>query len=352
LVLVCDHRGEHLAQRFQALAQGVSAPSHLSSHLPANLSAHVQAATCAGSAGAGSGREETTLCIEVSQHLQHSLARLATLRPDAIVLDPLVRGSSVELEAIAGVAGASTPLLLVIEPETPLPALMSALALRARAWDLVGCAAGAEEYALRVHKLLQQGRDLEAMCAWREQARHDDRSGLLRPQAFDENLQQHYSAAQRHGIDLTLVLLDLDRFGEVNKLHDHTIGDEVIARVGRAIRDGLRQEDCAGRLGGDEFGLLLPYTRSAEAIRVVQRLRERLQRLTLPTEMGDRRVCASAGFETFDGKDLEDAKSLRTHAERALRSAKLRGGDCLVYFRTLRQVGGGEHGIEPVALPS
>jgi diguanylate cyclase (GGDEF)-like protein len=311
LVLVCDHRGEQLAERLGATPRA--------------------------------GRAARWR-VETSAHLQRSLERVQAsegARPAALVIDPLVRSSAVEIEALAGAAPASLPILLVLEPgNAPLSALAGHLALQARPWDFAWASAGNDELELRLARLLQQGRDQAALCAWREQARHDERTGLLRPLAFEEHLVQHFSAAQRHGLDLALVLVDLDRFGEVNKRHDHTVGDELIARVGQAIRRGLRQEDCAGRLGGDEFGLLLPYTRAAEAARVLERLREDLSRLVLPSAMGAARVHASAGFETYDGRDLADVRELRAHAERALREVKQRGGDGALYYRALDRSGG------------
>jgi diguanylate cyclase (GGDEF)-like protein len=134
-----------------------------------------------------------------------------------------------------------------------------------------------------------------------------------------------------------LVLIDLDGFGKVNKIHDHTIGDEVIQRVAEAMRRSLRVEDIAGRLGGDEFAVVLPYTKNTDAARVVERLREEIHRLTGSFGEGRAlvRVAASLGYETFDGRDLLSASELRAHAERALREAKSRGGNLAVYYRAL-----------------
>jgi diguanylate cyclase (GGDEF)-like protein len=131
------------------------------------------------------------------------------------------------------------------------------------------------------------------------------------------------------------VLLDLDKFGSINKRHDHTVGDLLIARVGEVIRRNLRTEDVAGRLGGDEFAVLLPYTGKINAARVVNRLRTEIAKLSGKFE-GAREeipVSTSLGFETFDGSDLESLETLRRNAEMALRAAKRRGGNKGVYYR-------------------
>jgi diguanylate cyclase (GGDEF)-like protein len=159
----------------------------------------------------------------------------------------------------------------------------------------------------------------------------------LRPNAFQARLLEHFSAAQRHHHDLALVLIDLDRFGAINKEHDHTVGDDVISRVGDAIRRTLRVEDVAGRLGGDEFGVLLPYTGKINAALVVNRLRQEIARCSGQPEGANSHIdcSASIGFETYDGEDIDSLETLRRHSERALRVAKVQGGDQGVYYRSL-----------------
>jgi diguanylate cyclase (GGDEF)-like protein len=97
----------------------------------------------------------------------------------------------------------------------------------------------------------------------------------------------------------------------------------------------------AGRLGGDEFGVLLPYTRKVDAASVVQRLLDEIRGLSgpVPGHAEPLAVSASIGFETFSGRDLESVDELRAHAERALLHAKRRGGDQGIYFRGLTAVG-------------
>ncbi|MFT5689668.1 MAG: diguanylate cyclase (GGDEF)-like protein, partial [Planctomycetota bacterium] len=153
----------------------------------------------------------------------------------------------------------------------------------------------------------------------------------------EARLVEHFSAAQRHGHDIALVLIDLDRFGLINKEHDHTIGDAIIGMVGGAIRETLRTEDVAGRLGGDEFAVLLPYTRKIDAAHVVNRLREEIKKLSGRPQGAKSHVAVSAsiGFETFNGKDIESHEKLRNHAEQALRASKVAGGNCANYYRSL-----------------
>lgn len=314
-VLVCDHRGEGVL----TLARGLGSP---------------------------------TTRIEFSQSLRQSLDRLTRARPDLILVDPLSGAGFHELGALDRVRQRPTlvPMLLVRNGEVDPNWRRAAQAIRAPAWDLIDRDATVEELRVRVHRLLAEGRLHREVRDLRHRASHDDRTDLLRPWAFQARLDEHFSAAQRHGLPMTLALVDLDKFGAVNKQFDHTVGDELIARVGGAVRRCLRAEDIAGRLGGDEFAVLLPFTAPSDAVNVVERLGNELRRLSgVPggRERGHLAVSGSIGYAHYDGTNLLNSHELRQRAEEALRVAKRSGGDCSVSFDSLEageaeslQVGG------------
>jgi diguanylate cyclase (GGDEF)-like protein len=269
-----------------------------------------------------------------SSSLRETARQIAAFRPALILLQPMTRGTE-ELEAVDFVRG-EIPLLLQCERADPDAPQRVGRALSGGAWDLVFRDAPDEELELRATRLFALGALLRERNELRHLASHDDRTDLLRPKAFQTRLVEHFSAAQRHKLELALVLLDLDKFGTINKRHDHTVGDAIITKVGEAIRRNLRTEDVAGRLGGDEFAVLLPYTGKLNAASVVSRLRAAIAKLTGHFEgaRGEVQVSASIGFETFDGADLDSLETLRRHAEIALRQAKTRGGDQAVYYRS------------------
>ena len=304
LILVCDHRGEGLSEALRPLGH--------------------------------SGYR-----LQESSSLRQSRERLESLKPDLILVDPLARGGAVELEQIDLARGeTSIPILVISEREDPLPAVEAARALRGGPWDLVYRDAPLEEIQLRIERLRSHAEGLAELDEMRYHAAHDDHTGLLRPRPFQARLNEHFSAAQRHHFDLALALIDLDAFGRVNKDHDHMVGDEIIRQVGRAIRETIRLEDVAGRIGGDEFAIVLPYTRRVDAALVVSRLRDKIHEIGPTIDCADGRglplsVSASLGFETFDGADLDSLDHLRRHAEIALRNAKSRGGNRGLYYRSL-----------------
>lgn len=276
-----------------------------------------------------------------SRSLRETVRQLAAFQPEAILLDPLTRTGVAEFEAL-DLARAEVPVLVVCERDDREVALRAGRGLSAGAFDLLFRDASEEELGLRLARLLELSRMRREMDELRHRASHDDRTDLLRPKAFQARLVEHFSAAQRHKLELALVLLDLDKFGAVNKRHDHTVGDALIAKVGEVIRRNKRTEDIAGRLGGDEFAMLLPYTGKINAARVVSRLRTEIAKLSGRIE-GAREevpVSSSIGFETFDGSDLDSLETLRRHAEIALRQAKVRGGNQGIYYRNPPTDGG------------
>lgn len=286
-----------------------------------------------------SGKACAAFRTRETRDLRSTREALAGERFDLIVLHPLAEAGSAELEEIERLRGdpPPTPLLLVVEPGDARSAIAATRALESGAFDLVHRDASPEELVLRIERLLEEARSRAQIEDLRHRALHDDRTDLLRPAAFEQRLAEHFSAAERHRLPMAFVMIDLDGFGMVNKNYDHVVGDRVIARVGAAIRVALRAEDVAGRLGGDEFGVLLPYTGQIDAAHAVRRLRDEIRAQSQLVEgvPAGFRIRASLGFETFDGSNLASFAELRAHAEAALREAKRRGGDRGVYFRSL-----------------
>jgi diguanylate cyclase (GGDEF)-like protein len=120
------------------------------------------------------------------------------------------------------------------------------------------------------------------------------------------------------------------------------VGDLVISRVGDAIRNALRTEDLAFRLGGDEFGIILPFTGAVEAAHVCVRLRDAIWSvgdLALSGALTGRSiklpVSASIGFQVYSGGHPVTRQELRAHAEKALQAAKRSGGNRAVFHPSL-----------------
>jgi diguanylate cyclase (GGDEF)-like protein len=157
----------------------------------------------------------------------------------------------------------------------------------------------------------------------RAQATSDPLTGCENRRGFDERLTSEFGRALRYGRPLTLMLLDIDHFKEVNDRHGHEAGDDALRRLARALRSALRSNDTAARYGGEEFALLLPETPKQEGAQVAERIREMVT--TLPQEAPHEiHITVSLGVAGFP-EDAGDAGELMRAADRALYQAKSAG---------------------------
>lgn len=121
-----------------------------------------------------------------------------------------------------------------------------------------------------------------------EQARRDPLTGLLNHQAFSEILELESERAARYDHGLTLVFFDLDDFKSVNDTYGHMEGDRVLHRVGALAASMLRGSDVAGRMGGDEFAVLLLEADKHAGDRFLRRFRAGIAELSQRGELPDR----------------------------------------------------------------
>jgi diguanylate cyclase (GGDEF)-like protein len=183
------------------------------------------------------------------------------------------------------------------------------------------------ELRARVEAALRLGRMIALL---RDQAWIDPLTGLKNRAALDDALAAAASAFVRVRQPSALLLLDLDRFKQVNDEHGHGIGDELLRGVGAAIRASCRPYDTAARFGGDEFAVL--YTRvDPEAARnAAERLLEAVRQAKSGSERGSVRARVSAGLVAIQsGAEPFDAADLMKAADDALYEAKRAGGERL-----------------------
>lgn len=161
-----------------------------------------------------------------------------------------------------------------------------------------------------------------------KQATTDPLTGLANRRDFDRALAREAAYCQRHRRPLSLVILDIDHFKSINDLFGHPEGDRVLQLVSSAIRDSLRREDAAYRVGGEEFAVLLRDSDHDSAIRCVQRLQSDLKAQPICFTTGDERViCFSAGVAAADDSNGYDTERFVERADDALYRAKRSGRD-------------------------
>lgn len=135
-------------------------------------------------------------------------------------------------------------------------------------------------------------------------ASSDHLTGLLNLRAFEEVLQQEHRKAERFGRPYTLVVVDVDNLRQVNETLGHEAGSQVIVSVAAAISRSIRASDVAGRLGGDDFVVLLSEADAATGTAIAQRIRNNVYAGTVSVANRLIRANASLGVATFPDDHL------------------------------------------------
>jgi diguanylate cyclase (GGDEF)-like protein len=155
-------------------------------------------------------------------------------------------------------------------------------------------------------------------------ATHDGLTGCLNYQAFHEALVVESNRAHRYERSLTVIIADLDGFKAINDSNGHGVGDRILAGVAAAMQSGVRSTDLVGRIGGDEFAILLPETSIAEAQSLVERIREGTRNIEPPAI-----ATLSFGVTVWQGRGDSPSELLR-RADSALYEAKRLGRNGVV----------------------
>lgn len=202
------------------------------------------------------------------------------------------------------------------DPRTSYPVVLACLPFLAVYPVAIGVATHALSRTARQQKAL-----LEKM------ARFDAATGLMNRQQWLHAATHELKRFQRSGRAGVLVLIDIDRFKDVNDGYGHTVGDEVVEEFARLLKACLRDVDTAGRYGGDEFGVVMPDTRWEEAIVAAERLRRQVAACAFSTR--GLRCTVSIGLsECHPG--IGSVSDWVNSADGALYRAKARGRDCIV----------------------
>lgn len=151
---------------------------------------------------------------------------------------------------------------------------------------------------------------------------------------FDDKLESEYSRAKRYKNDLSVVILDIDHFKNVNDEYGHDDGDKVLIAMTKCIHQYLRGNDIFARIGGEEFSIILPYTSKDKAKVFVDRIRKALEFLEVKSDDNrDIHITASFGIADFSSGPNSE-KDLLKNADHALYSAKRNGRNKTVVYES------------------
>jgi diguanylate cyclase (GGDEF)-like protein len=181
--------------------------------------------------------------------------------------------------------------------------------------------------SLSLRRSLQLTHELAiAHARAQELARTDVLTGLNNRRAFLELAGHTLQQASRYGRPASMILLDVDRFKSINDESGHAAGDEVLRAVADVVQTTVRLSDVPGRLGGEEFAILLPETRTGDAVLMAERLRTAFS--TTPVRTGETTVRFTASFGVAERSDNEaSVEELMARADAALYQAKRGGRD-------------------------
>lgn len=158
----------------------------------------------------------------------------------------------------------------------------------------------------------------------RQQATVDGLTRTMSRRAFKDATERQVALARRHRNAVSLISFDIDHFRAINDTYGHPAGDQVLVGVTKAVADHLRHSDLFGRLGGEEFSILLPHTDAERAYDVAEKLRTHLRTLKFPGSHPPITASASFGVATLD-PGADDSERLLTKADEALQDAKRSG---------------------------
>jgi two-component system cell cycle response regulator len=197
------------------------------------------------------------------------------------------------------------------------------------AQDYVAKTAAVAELQARLAVHLKLKRVTDELRRQREQleqlTRQDVLTGLANRRGLDELLSREVGRSKRYSCPMSVVMIDLDRFKEINDTYGHQAGDHVLREVAEIVRRAVRTQDIVARYGGEELAILMPETAMEQAAMVAERLRVDLSNAVIRWRDHELRVTASFGVVGTPTMPTQEPAELVRLADRALYRAKALG---------------------------
>lgn len=238
----------------------------------------------------------------------------------------LVPGWFLAHAALLGAVGAGLVGLLHVQSDASV-SLHGVAATAAVAFGVV-VTVGRLVQRLRRRSYIAQERLRASNAALHRLASTDPLTGCANRRYFFASAESERRRARRHGRPLATLLIDIDRFKELNDQHGHAAGDAVLREVVALLGRSVRASDTVGRVGGEEFAILLPETTAGSAVGVAERLRGGIAGLAMRAGEAELGVTVSIGVSAL-GEEETSIDAALVRADRALYRAKAAGRDAV-----------------------
>ncbi len=254
------------------------------------------------------------LCLSTAWDMQAHTRQRLELRWGTVLAVPMLA---------AGLVFVIRALTAALSPDTLLATLSASQSFNAVTAIVYQIVALAFQLALVALVVAQFVSELQ------NASRQDGLTGLLTRRAFDEALDAEVQRSRRMGEPFSVLMIDVDRFKDINDRNGHAAGDRALQHLGTLLAAHMRDIDRVGRYGGEEFVVLLPATTLPDAVVTAERLRQKVQ--SLPPRWQDRALALTVSIGVSQWRaQSDDIASLLARADAALYRAKQAGRNCVM----------------------
>ena len=259
--------------------------------------------------------------VDAANNDRAATVSLERRRPDLVLLR-LSRADQWDpagLEVLRRHPDARDIPIVILSEELDAATVVAALDRGAR--DVWADPITVDELVARIRAHLRTMREIHRL---REQICIDELTGILNRRGILNVLERETNRLRRDGTPLGILLIDVDAFKLVNDTYGHRTGDQVLREIGGVLRESVRTTDAAGRLGGDEFLVVLAGVSEAQAQHVAERIRRGIELIAVPR--AGRCVSVSIGVAVTTATSAS-SHVLLDHADQSMYRAKRGGGD-------------------------
>jgi two-component system, cell cycle response regulator len=272
-----------------------------------------------------------------SENIVDTLAMIAEKEPDLVVLSPSFEPMPLyEFEAVADALGNEQIFMLALHS---LLKTDDDVMICARADDFY-IGHSAEDLAARIRVMARRSKSLRNMTArlkrLEEESITDYKTELFNDRYILRRLQEEFDRSNRHRLVLSIIMLDFDEFKDINDTLGHAFGDFVLLSFAKKLKSLIRKIDIPGRLGGDEFLVILPNTDLDEAVRIADRVRSIVNSYKFEKDGVSARMTVSLGINAYGGDGSLAWEEFLKGADLGLLAAKSRGKNRIFLFPQLK----------------